>query len=149
MITVSPATAEASDVIVTLLSAQLVEHEIETPADLLHSVVDSVLSDSRHGFILLAANDGEAIGVSYAASHLSAEHGGTVGWLEELYVRGEWRGRGVGSALLEATIARAQELRWRGLELEVVAGHERAAALYLRHGFNALPRTRYTHLFRT
>lgn len=149
MITVSPATAEARDVIVTLLSAQLVEHEIETPADLLHSVVDSVLSDSRHGFILLAATDGEAIGVSYAASHLSAEHGGTVGWLEELYVRGEWRGRGVGSALLEATIARAQELRWRGLELEVVAGHERAAALYLRHGFNALPRTRYTHLFRT
>lgn len=149
MITVSPATADATEVIVALLTAQLVEHDIETSADLLHEVVTAVLSDARHGFIFVASDGDEAVGVSYAASHFSAEHGGIVGWLEELYVRPDWRGRGVGSALLEATIARAQELHWRGLELEVVVGHERAAALYLRHGFMALRRTRYTHLFRT
>ena len=33
-------------------------------------------------------------------------------------------------------------------ELEVVAGHERAATLYVRHGFIAAPRSRYTRLFR-
>jgi GNAT superfamily N-acetyltransferase len=134
--------------IVTLLAAQLREHEIETPADALRDAVESVLSDPRHGFIFFASEESEAVGAAYAASHLSAEHGGIVGWLEEIYVRPEWRGRGVGSSLLDATAARAQMLGWRGLELEVVAGHERAAALYLRHGFVALPRTRYTRLFR-
>lgn len=149
MITVSLASAQAADVIATLVRAQLLEHEIETPADLLHEVVDTVLADARHGFFLLASDDGETVGISYAASHLSAEHGGIVGWLEEIYVRPAWRGRGIGAALLKATVARAQELRWRGVELEVVAGHERAAALYLRHGFTPLRRTRYTRLFAT
>ena len=149
MMTISLARADDVEVVVALLRAQLLEHEIDTPTELLHAVVSTVLSDANHGFIFLASDRGETVGVSYAASHLSAEHGGIIGWLEELYVRPEWRSRGVGSALLEATIARAQELRWRGLELEVVAGHERAAALYLRHGFEPLRRTRYTRLFRT
>ena len=47
------------------------------------------------------------------------------------------RGRSVGSALLADVIARAERLNWRGVELEVVVGHERAAALYVRHGFIA------------
>src|SRR3712207_4497951 len=111
MITVTSAMSGAEDVIVRLLTAQLIEHEIQTPAQLLHLVVKAVLSDSRYGFILLASNGGETIGLSYAASHLSAEHGGVVGWLEELYVRPEWRSRGVGTELLAATIARAQELQ--------------------------------------
>jgi GNAT superfamily N-acetyltransferase len=127
-----------------LLAAQMHEHEIQTPADALRAAVQAALSDSRHGFILLASEGEEHVGVSYAASHLSAEHGGVIGWLEELYVRPERRGRGIGGALLEATIARATALGWRGLELEIVAGHERAAGLYLRHGFVALPRTRYS-----
>ncbi len=147
--TLSLARAEDQETIVALLTAQLLEHDIHTPVAMLRDVVDRVLAESRHGFILLAKEDGEAVGVCYAASHLSAEHGGTVGWLEELYVRPESRDRGVGSALLDATVARARELGWRGLELEVVAGHERAAALYLRHGFVALRRTRYTRLFST
>ncbi len=149
MITLSVATQEAQEAIVDLLTAQLVEHDIHTPPGLLREVVARVVSDTRHGFILLASDDGEHVGVCYAASHLSAEHGGTVGWIEELYVRPGWRGRGIGSALLDATLERARELGWRAMELEVVAGHERAAALYLRHGFVAVARTRYTRLFRT
>jgi GNAT superfamily N-acetyltransferase len=70
-----------------------------------------------------------------------------IGWLEELYVVPEFRGAGVGSALLADVLARAERLKWRGVELEVVVGHERAAALYLRHGFVSAPRSRYTRLF--
>ena len=135
-----------ADMAVILLQAQLHEHEIETPAELLRAVVTQVLADSRAGFILLAGRDGEALGIAYAAAHLSAEHGGTIGWLEELYVVPAQRGGGVGSALLDAVIARAAELQWRALELEVVAGHERAVPLYVRHGFAAASRARFTRL---
>lgn len=132
---------------VALLEAQLAEHEMAQPADVLRAVTKSVLSDSRHGFMLLALAGDRPVGIAYAAAHLSAEHGGTIGWLEELYVLPEWRARGVGSALLKAVMAHAHDRQWRGLELEVVAGHERALPLYARHGFRALPRTRFSRIF--
>jgi GNAT superfamily N-acetyltransferase len=141
--------AEVSDLAaaVSLLSAQLREHDIPASSAALHEVARAVISDSRHGFLLLAISEEQPIGIAYAAAHLSAEHGGTVGWLEELYVAPEWRGRGAGAALLEKVTKRAQELGWRGIELEVVAGHERAVPLYTRHGFLPLSRTRFSRIF--
>ena len=130
-----------------LLSAQLREHDIFTPVERLRAVVEEVVADARHGFMLLASSGDRAIGTAYGAAHLSAEHGGVIGWLEELYVVPEMRGRGIGSRLLDDLVSRAQQLQWRGLELEVVAGHERAAALYVRHGFMATPRARYTRIW--
>ena len=142
--TVSAATVETA---VKLLQAQLREHDIETPAELLRDVVTRVELDARGGFMLLAQNDSEAIGIAYAAAHLSAEHGGTIGWLEELYVVPQARGTGVGSALLAEVIARAQQLAWRGVEVEVVSGHERAVPLYLRHDFRPVSRARFSRIF--
>ena len=130
-----------------MLQAQLREHDIETPAEQLRAVVTRVQTDARQGFILLAQNGTSPVGIAYAAAHLSAEHGGTIGWLEELYVVPDARGSGVGSALLREVIARAQALDWRGIELEVVAGHERAVPLYARHGFEAAHRARFTRIF--
>ena len=140
---VNGSTAETA---VTLLQAQLREHEIDTRVELLRDVVTRLIRDSRFGFMLLAESDATAVGIAYAAAHLSAEHGGIIGWLEELYVSPAARDAGVGSALLADVIARAQDLGWRGLELEVVAGHERAVSLYQRHGFEPLTRSRYTKL---
>ena len=141
---VSEATIETA---VTLLQAQLREHDIETEAELLRDVVVRVQSDARGGFMLLAHDGSEAVGIAFAAGHLSAEHGGTIGWLEELYVVPHVRGRGVGSAMLSEVIKRAQEASWRGVELEVVAGHERAVPLYRRLGFLPTPRARFTRIF--
>ena len=139
--------AEDLEVAVGLLDAQLREHDISTSTTALREVVRAVIADERHGFMCLAWMDARAVGLAYAAAHLSAEHGGVIGWLEELYVVPDCRGAGVGSSLLHEVISHAQQLNWRGLELEVVEGHERAAALYLRHGFLAAPRARYTRLF--
>ena len=138
---------ESMEAAVTLLSAQLREHDLETSIEALRGVTRAVISDPRHGFILLAAAEGEFIGIAYAAAHLSAEHGGIIGWLEELYVLPEWRSHGVGSLLLGEVITRARDLGWRGLELEVVAGHERAVSLYRRHGFHPLSRARFSQIF--
>ena len=146
-IQVSALTNDTIEAAVTLLHAQLREHDIETPPELLRDVAAQVQADARGGFILLALNGGEPIGIAYAAAHLSAEHGGTIGWLEELYVVPESRGTGIGSTLLREVLARAQALGWRGIELEVVAGHERAVPLYKRHGFEAAHRARFTRIF--
>ena len=146
-ISISTICVDDVDTVVRLLDAQLREHEISTPAAAVRDVVHMVEADERHGFMLLARADARAVGVAYAAAHLSAEHGGLIGWLEELFVVPEFRGRGVGSRLLDEVISRARRLNWRGVELEVVAGHERAAALYLRCGFVPVDRARYTNAF--
>lgn len=120
-----------------------------TAEEALRALVELVLAHAHLGFILLARIDGgEPSGLVYAAAHLSAEHGGTVGWIEEIYVQPDARGRGLGGRLLQAAIKRGQTLGWRALELEVVEGHERTAALYQRHGFICNARTRFTRSLR-
>ena len=141
------ATSSTIDAAVRLFQEQLREHDIFPPQHALHEVTRAVISDPRHGFILLAEAESEFIGIAYAAAHLSAEHGGTVGWLEELYVVPDRRGRGTGALLLTHVIASARESGWRALELEIVYGHERAVPLYLRHDFVRVNRTRYTRVF--
>ena len=139
--------ARQLDCAVALFSAQLKEHGITTPADDLRSVAQSVVADPRYGFIVLASTvEAGPVGIAYASCLLSLEHGGISGWLEELYVLPEWRGRGIGSRLVAEVITRAKELGWRAIDLEVDAGHQRAISLYLRHQFQLHSRTR---LFRT
>jgi RimJ/RimL family protein N-acetyltransferase len=47
----------------------------------------------------------------------------------------EWRGQGVGRALLDAAVDWAREAGVRKLELHVFPWNERAIALYERFGF--------------
>src|SRR5262249_36302010 len=98
----------------------------------------------KDGVLLVAEMEGAVVGFAYAPCLLSLERGARSGLLEELYVMPAWRNRGVGGNLLAAMIEQARRLGWPALELEVVSGHERAAALYLRNGFARVNRTRYT-----
>jgi GNAT superfamily N-acetyltransferase len=139
--------ARQIDSAVALFNAQLKEHGITTPADDLRSAVENVVADPRYGFVVLASTiEAGPIGIAYASCLLSLEHGGISGWLEELYVLPQWRGCGIGSHLVAEVIRHAKKLGWRAIDLEVIAGHERAISLYLRHKFQLLSRTR---LFRT
>jgi ribosomal protein S18 acetylase RimI-like enzyme len=80
------------------------------------------------GFFLAEA-DGEIVGM---LSVYPSYHGfGEVG----MSVAKEWRGRGVGSALMEQAIAFARERGLHKLSLDVFAHNEAAIKLYKKHGF--------------
>jgi GNAT superfamily N-acetyltransferase len=132
--------AEVTD----LLAAQLREHQMTPSTNALREAIRSVIDNPRFGFILLAAcPDNPPIGVAYASSLLSFEHGGISGWVEELYVTPGWRGQGIGSRLLEKVISTAKESGWLALDLEVDAAHERAIRLYQRYHFHPHSRSRF------
>jgi GNAT superfamily N-acetyltransferase len=142
-ISTSPATRRDCPKCATLLVEQLREHDIHVSAQVLCRVLERVVADEQRGFVHLARAESLVVGVAYVATILSVEHAGPAAWLEELYVTPAWRQRGVGSALVAAVLERARAGGMMAIDLEIDAGHRRAASLYKRSGFHRLDRSRW------
>jgi GNAT superfamily N-acetyltransferase len=126
-----------------LLVEQLSEHGIEASPAPLARLLETATADTGRGFLMLAQDRGQVIGVAYVAMILSAEHCGPVAWLEELYVRPDCRHRGIGTALVTAVLERARKAGIVAVDLETDVGHERVKSLYQRLGFRRLERSRW------
>ena len=86
----------------------------------------------------LLEEEGEAAGYALLARTFSAEAGGQVVWIEELYITPDFRGRGLGSAFLQYLEEHLPEGVTR-LRLEIAPDNQGARSLYLRKGFTPLP----------
>jgi hypothetical protein len=95
------------------------------------------------GQFLIAHQGDVAVGLVALSYLWTLERGGRAAWLDELYVAPERRGQGIGAALLAAAIEAAAAAGACAVDLEVGAGHERAARLYQGAGFAPLPRQRW------
>ena len=133
------------DAAVDLLGRQLREHGVKTTLGNVRSVIERIVKDHGLGFALVALENNERpIAVALGCAFLGIEHGGTSGWIEELYVLPEFRQRGIGSVLVAEFIRVASALGWRAIDLEIDSSHRRAASLYQRHGFTQLDRSRWS-----
>jgi ribosomal protein S18 acetylase RimI-like enzyme len=83
----------------------------------------------------LLAGDGEPMGVAQVRYRWSVWWAAEDCWLEDLYVRDDARGRGVGRALAEAVFERARTRGCRRVELDVNTENTPALALYRSLGF--------------
>ncbi len=92
---------------------------------------------------LIAAPPGAALG-AFASEALIGSAVLTVsprekqrhkGHVVSVYVAPEWRGAGVGMALMDVLIAHARQTGLRSLTLSVTAGNDSARRLYRRFGF--------------
>ena len=140
---VRSATAADRDELVRLLVAQLREHAIDTPEADVARTVAALLRRPRRARFLVAVAGGRPVGVAALSIAWPIEHGGRSAWLEELYVEPSARSGGIGTALIRAAFDVARAGGAVAMDLEVDAAHERAAHLYARVGFRALPRTRW------
>lgn len=84
------------------------------------------------GVVMLAWQDGRPIGIVGVAP---AEHQPDEADLFSMWVAPQARGSGAADRLIEAAIARARALGCSRIALEVTDGNDRAARVYLRHGF--------------
>jgi len=109
--------------------------------------VQALLDDPQGGSVLIAEADGEIVGVLTASWQRAIHVPGIYATIQDLWVDGAWRSRGVGAELVEAI---ASQARTRGVSrLEVGLPRETFAAIastesfYRRNGFEHLgPRMR-------
>ena len=107
----------------------------------------ALLEDPAGGSVLIAEADGEIVGVLSASWQRAIHVPGIYATIQDLWVDGAWRSRGVGAELVEAI---ASQARRRGVgRLEVGLPRETFAAIastesfYRRNGFEHLgPRMR-------
>jgi ribosomal protein S18 acetylase RimI-like enzyme len=82
----------------------------------------------------------EAIGYLVLTFGYTLERGGRDAFIDELYVRPERRGRGLGALAVATAEITARRLRVRAVHLEVDTGNDRARRLYERIGFTVRQR---------
>lgn len=113
----------------------------------LEAEVRALLDDPAGGSVLIAEADGSIVGVLSASWQRAIHVPGIYATIQDLWVDGAWRSRGVGAELVEAV---ASQARARGVgRLEVGLPQETFAAIastesfYERNGFEHLgPRMR-------
>jgi GNAT superfamily N-acetyltransferase len=142
--------AGAGDVegVATAVASLLAEVGGRIPARAeMETEVRALLDDPRGGSVLIAEADGAIVGVLTATWQRAIHVPGVYATIQDLWVDGAWRSRGVGAELVEAI---ASQARTRGVSrLEVGLPRETFAAIastesfYERNGFERLgPRMR-------
>jgi ribosomal protein S18 acetylase RimI-like enzyme len=94
-----------------------------------------LLEDAARGRVLLIEPGGAVAGYVAVCFGWSLEFQGRDAFVDELYVREAFRGRGLGMLALEAAAELCREAGVRALHLEVERGNRRAQQMYRRAGF--------------
>jgi GNAT superfamily N-acetyltransferase len=139
---------------VELLGHQQKQLGRDVNVDQLRPAVQAVLEDSDRTLVVGAFHEGlpgfahgKLVGIFVMYVLPSIEPAGEVGWIQKLYVRDDYRKKGLGDRLLSQGLEWASGRGLRGVDLEVGEGGDLAEAaehLYAKKGFRKIQRTRLT-----
>jgi ribosomal protein S18 acetylase RimI-like enzyme len=89
------------------------------------------------GEIVLLSNAHKIVGYAILINYWSNEYGGLVLFIDELYIKKEYRGKNIGTDFIQYLIADVHE-EYQSIVLEVIPANERAWSLYTKLGFKAV-----------
>ena len=98
--------------------------------------IDACVSDSPYLEGYVFEGEGQILGYAMLAKSFSTEFGKPCVWIEDIYIKSEYRGLGIGSLFFGFI-----EKKYEGaiFRLEVEAENEAALGLYKKCGFDFLP----------
>ena len=99
------------------------------------STVQQILSNDSFGKVWLIQVDGNPIGYIVLTLGFSLEFHGRDAFIDEIYVREQHRGRGIGRRAIEFVEGACRSLGVRALHVEVERDNTNAQAVYRNVGF--------------
>lgn len=129
-----PAAEQEIDDLLPLMRAYCDFYE-SSPADAgLIEMARTLINDPAQGAIFIAREKGVAVGFATVDWKWSSLRGARIGYLEDLFVAPEARGRGIADALIQACAGRCRELGMPAMEWLTAPDNERAQNVYDRTG---------------
>ena len=110
------------------------ELEVKVDTSQFPETIRYLLAHPDHGRIILMFDELDLAGFAIIIQHWSNEYGGTILYVDELYVIPECRNRGVGRQFFEH-LARTKPFDAIAIALEVSPANERAQRFYESLGF--------------
>ena len=104
----------------------------EVPA---RAAMEKVVTDKALGRVWLIQQAEENVGYIVLTLAYRLEYRGYYAFLDELYIRADQRGRGIGTKTIEFLKQTCQSLGVQTMQLEVKQDNPQANALYQRAGF--------------
>ena len=101
--------------------------------------VDNCIGDSPYLEGYVFEKSGKLLGYGMIAKSFSTEFGKPCIWIEDLYLKQEYRGLGIGSAFFAHIEKKYPDHLYR---LEAEEENERAIKVYKKNGFDILPYTK-------
>jgi GNAT superfamily N-acetyltransferase len=99
----------------------------------------ALLARPALGRIWVIERGDEAVGYVVVTFVFAMEHGGLAGIVDDMYVRPEARGEGLGKSALAAVRRACEDLGLRAMRVEVGEDNAVAQAVYRSAGFELLP----------
>lgn len=100
------------------------------------SDVDECVSDSPYAEGYVFEDSGETIGYAMLAKSYSTEYGKRCIWIEDIYIKEGYRGKGIGSEFFRFLEESYPDVLFR---LEAEEENERAIHVYKKSGFDVIP----------
>jgi ribosomal protein S18 acetylase RimI-like enzyme len=118
------------DLLVEMMAAFYAESG--TPFDAVQAgrAFEILLAANAEGTVWILERPGAAAGYAVLTTGFSMEYGGRDAFLDDLYVRREHRGLGLGRAAMEVVLEECRRRGVRALHLEVARDNSRAKELY-------------------
>ena len=123
------------DSLLPLVRAYYEFDHLSFDARVARTALENFVGDPTFGRIWLISVDGEVVGYLILTLGYSIEYGGRDAFIDEVYLRAEYREQGIGRKAIAFAETQCQALGVRALHLEVERDNTTAHALYRKVGF--------------
>ena len=131
---IRPARVDEIEEMLPLIRAYCEFYETEPQDEGLREMFRTLITDPGQGAVFIARDDGKAVGFAALGWKWSSLKAARMGYLEDLFVDPEARGKGIADALIDACAARCRELGMPAMAWQTAPDNHRAQQVYNRTG---------------